>query len=88
MRQVCARHAVLRVLENPRPACYIAIMEKPADLTAEPGDWADRLARSKAQIEAGQTSPLQPALDRLRRAADRLESGAAKLDGPGVTPLR
>ena len=34
-------------------------------------DWADSLARSRAQIEAGETIPLEPVLDRLRASAAR-----------------
>jgi len=40
---------------------------------AESTGWNESLARSKAQIEAGQTVPLLPILDRLRASAERLE---------------
>lgn len=39
-----------------------------------PAGWLERLARSKAQIAAGQTVPLLPVLDRLRASAERLEA--------------
>ena len=43
------------------------------DLTA-PAGWLDSLTRSKAQIEAGQTVPLLPILDKLRASAEAIET--------------
>jgi hypothetical protein len=39
-----------------------------------PESIAARLARSEAQIAAGQTVPLQPVLDRLRSSIDRMKA--------------
>ena len=39
-----------------------------------PASWLEGLARSKAQIVAGQTVPLLPILDRLLASAERLEA--------------
>ena len=44
---------------------------------AAPQDWIDALARSKAQIEAGQTVPLAPVLQRLRESVARMEAGTS-----------
>jgi hypothetical protein len=44
----------------------------PDPLTAPPG-WLESLARSKAQIAAGESVPLLPVLDRLLASAERLE---------------
>ena len=41
---------------------------------AAPVGWLESLARSKAQIAAGQTVPLLPILNRLRASAERLEA--------------
>lgn len=49
-------------------------MSNPIDEAAAPDEWLESLARSKAQIAAGQTVPLLPILDRLRATADRLEA--------------
>jgi len=45
---------------------------------AAPTKWLESLARSKAEIAAGQTVPLLPILDRLRASADRLEAAQDK----------
>jgi len=39
-----------------------------------PAGWLESLARSKAQIAAGQTVPLLSILNRLRALAERLEA--------------
>ena len=49
-------------------------MSNPANRTAAPVEWLKSLARSKAQIAAGQTVLLLPILDRLRASAERLEA--------------
>jgi hypothetical protein len=36
--------------------------------------WLESLARSKAQIEAGQTVPLEPVLERLRASIARMDA--------------
>jgi len=41
---------------------------------AAPAAWLESLARSKAQIAAGESVPLLPVLDRLRATAERLEA--------------
>ncbi len=45
---------------------------------ALPTGWDDRLARSKAQIAAGQTVPLLPILDCLRASAERLKAAQVR----------
>jgi hypothetical protein len=43
-----------------------------------PPDWLlDSLARSEAQIAAGETVPLEPVLDRLRASIARMKSKPA-----------
>lgn len=49
-------------------------MSKTTKLATASADWLDSLARSEAQIAAGQTVPLLPILDRLRASAERLEA--------------
>lgn len=49
-------------------------MSNTANHTSAPHGWMGSLARSKAQIAAGQTMPLLPVLDRLRASAERLEA--------------
>lgn len=54
-----------------------------------PPGWHESLARSKAQIEAGQSVPLFPVLDRLRASAERLEAEqGVTADGVKVTAGR
>ena len=38
-----------------------------------PQSWAESLDRAKAEIAAGLTVPIEPALERLRASAERLE---------------
>ena len=40
-----------------------------------PDPWFTALARSKAQVEAGQVVPPQPVLHRLRESIARMEAG-------------
>jgi len=47
-----------------------------------PESIAASLARSEAQIEAGQTVPLEPVLDRLRSSIDRMRADDEKLKTP------
>ena len=57
-------------------------MDAIADKT--PPDWiTESLDRSEAQIEAGQTVPLEPVLDRLRASIARM---TAVLQGGKLTP--
>lgn len=43
--------------------------------TAEaPAGWLEALARSEAQIAAGQTMPLEPVLNRLRASIARMKA--------------
>ena len=49
-------------------------MSNSTNRTAAPVEWLESLARSKAQIAAGQIVPLLPILDRLRASAERLEA--------------
>ena len=44
---------------------------------SNPAGWLDSLARSKAQIEAGQSVPIEPVLDRLRSSIARMEARQA-----------
>jgi len=53
-------------------------MKGSADSAVTPAEWVESLARSKAQVAAGQTVPLLPILDRLRASADRLEAAQDK----------
>jgi hypothetical protein len=41
---------------------------------AVPAGWAESLARSEAQIAAGETMPLEPVLDELRASIARMEA--------------
>lgn len=47
-----------------------------------PESIAASLARSEAQIAAGQTVPLEPVLDRLRSSIDRMQADDEKLKAP------
>jgi hypothetical protein len=47
-----------------------------------PESIAASLARSEAQIAAGQTVPLQPVLDRLRSSIERMQADDEKLKMP------
>ena len=52
---------------------YVLMMSEIDSNTDAPAGWMISLARSKAEIAAGQSVPLLPILDRLRDAAERLE---------------
>lgn len=54
-----------------------------------PAGWYDSLARSKAQVAAGESVPLLPVLDRLQASAERLEAeqGVTVADGPATAGL-
>ncbi len=52
------------------------------DQTVGAEDWRASLLRSKAQIDAGQTAPLLPVLERLRASADRLDAEHGEEAGP------
>jgi hypothetical protein len=43
-----------------------------------PKGWLESLARSKAQIEAGQTVQMEPVLGRLRSSIARMEARRAE----------
>ena len=52
-------------------------MDNPPDTKAPPELIADLLA-SKAEIERGERVPMQPVLDRMQAAIDRIGAGRAK----------
>jgi hypothetical protein len=55
-----------------------ASLPKPHESPVSVGQkWAESLLRSKAQIAAGETVPLEPALDRLRASIGRMEAKRA-----------
>jgi hypothetical protein len=63
-------------LEIHHSGMYIKSMD--AMTPKKPPDWLlDSLARSEAQIAAGETVPLEPVLDRLRASIARLKANAA-----------
>jgi hypothetical protein len=45
-----------------------------------PGWIAEALERSEAQIESGQTVPLEPVLDRLRASITRMKGGQKRAE--------
>jgi hypothetical protein len=45
-----------------------------------PAGWLESLARSKAQIAAGEQVPLLPVLERLRATAERLEAALGEVE--------
>ena len=49
-------------------------MSSTANRAVAPAEWVESLARSKAQIAAGESVPLLPLLDRLRASAESLEA--------------
>ncbi|MCB8875640.1 hypothetical protein [Acidisoma silvae] len=51
--------------------------------TLLPSWMADSLARSEAQIAAGETVPLEPVLNRIRASIERMQANKA-----AVTPAR
>jgi len=70
-------------MTNPPPT--FRHMSSEAGSTKPPAAWQASLARSKAQIAAGQSVPLLPVLDRLRASAERLEA-SHELSPDGVRP--
>ena len=42
-----------------------------------PAHWLEAIAESDAQLAAGQTVPLEPLLEEMRRALERLEASLA-----------
>jgi hypothetical protein len=52
-------------------------MAKTPDMDVAPALIADLLA-SKAEIERGERVPMQPVLDRMQAAADRIRAGRIK----------
>ena len=52
-------------------------MDKPPEIGTPPALIADLLA-SKAEIERGERVPMQPVLDRMQAAIDRIRGGRAK----------
>jgi hypothetical protein len=76
-------------LETHPPPAYPHLMEKPNVAAPAPNGWRESLARSQAQIAAGQSVPLLPVLDRLRATAERIEAeqGVTE-DGEGPNPRR
>ena len=61
-------------------------MSTTANSTTAPIEWLESLARSKAQIAAGQTVPLLPILERLRASAEQLDAANNQSpDGSGPT---
>lgn len=61
-------------LDNPDQMTYVWLMKDDPMPQSTPTGWRESLARSKAQIAAGETVPLLPILDRLRASAERLEA--------------
>jgi hypothetical protein len=60
-------------LEIDQPGMYMEWMDALTPKT--PPDWLlDSLARSEAQIAAGETVPLEPVLDRLRASIARMKA--------------
>ena len=53
-------------------------MNKVEHNTAAPAEWVDALERSKAQIDAGETVPPEPVLQRMRDRLARLEAKRSK----------
>jgi hypothetical protein len=53
-------------------------MKQDPDSEAPPKGWIDSLVRAKAQIAAGHTVPIGPALERLRASIGRMEFQRAK----------
>jgi len=60
-------------MESGRWTDYTSEMASNPERSTAPAHWLESLARSKAQIAAGETVPLLPVLDALRAAAERLE---------------
>jgi len=53
-------------------------MNKVDHNNSAPADWVDALERSKAQIDAGETVPSEPVLQRMRDRLARLEAIRSK----------
>jgi hypothetical protein len=52
-----------------RPSPHAPTFER----TPAPAGWVESLERSRREIDAGQTMPLEPVLDRLRKSLAELE---------------
>ena len=61
---------------------YNSIMNYTSPVKPVPESIAASLARSEAQIAAGQTVPLEPVLDRLRSSIARMQADDEKLKTP------
>ena len=61
---------------------YYRVMNYTSPNKPVPESIAASLARSEAQIAAGQTVPLEPVLDRLRSSIDRMRADDEKLKTP------
>ena len=87
--RLTARHAASTppMLETASRFAYTpAVPDRPKS-APPPAGWEESLARSKAQIAAGQSVPLLPILDRLRASAERLEAElCVTADGVGINP--
>jgi hypothetical protein len=66
--------AAYRTLESAAQFAYTPAMSDKPKSAPSPAGWEESLARSKAQIAAGELVPLLPILDRLRASAERLEA--------------
>ncbi len=64
--------AELLELEMRRDKAYSCVMTDQPNQA--PNTVVDSLARSKAQIEAGEAVPMQPVLDRLRDSIARMDA--------------
>ncbi len=53
-------------------------MNKVEHNNSAPAEWVDALDRSKAQIDAGETVPSEPVLQRMRDSLARLEAKRSK----------
>ena len=53
-------------------------MPEPIDIPEPPESWVTSLAKSKIQLAAGDTLPLEPVLQRLRASAERMETRVAR----------
>jgi hypothetical protein len=56
----------------------ISDMNKVEHTNSAPAEWVDALDRSKAQIDAGETVPSEPVLQRMRDSLARLEAKRSK----------
>jgi hypothetical protein len=62
------------MLEDAARSAYRPVMSDRPKSASPPAGWEESLARSKAQIAAGERVPLLAILDRLRASAERLEA--------------